>query len=384
MESLFSQFGVFAPLLSNDIPTSLLDKIVNTIFIFFNNSSFLAIEFLGNYVINYIMFAIIFVALILLIKPLLKLIFITFRKLASKTKNTYDDRIVNYFLEKRNSSLISLEVVISLYLSLKILWLSSQVQNVVNSLAIIFITIFIVSLLIDIIKYAISSKYSSESDPRANSLLLIFPVIKIIIWILATFFVLSNLGYDVSALLAGLGIGGVAFALASQSFLSDLISFVSILSDKPIEIGDYISIKGIEGTVKKIGIKSTRIERNLGEEVIIPNSTITGTDLFNYKRLYKRRFDIVLQISPNTTNEKLQIIPTIVNELIAKNKTLELVRCSLDAIGDFSYNFTIIVYVLTPDGAVYFKLKEDFIYKIKTELENNNINLAYPIMEIAK
>jgi small-conductance mechanosensitive channel len=144
-------------------------------------------------------------------------------------------------------------------------------------MAIIFITIFVVSVIIDIIKYIIKSKYGDEEDPRRNSLLLVFPIIRIVVWILAGFFILSNLGYDVSALLAGLGIGGVALALASQSFLGDLISFISIVSDKPIEIGDYILINGIEGTVKKIGIKSTRIERNLGEEVIIPNSKITNS-----------------------------------------------------------------------------------------------------------
>ncbi|MCL2039066.1 MAG: mechanosensitive ion channel family protein [Bacteroidetes bacterium] len=387
MENLIIKLCGISPLLQNYyeyLNQPLINKIVDDIFDIFNNNSFFTIEFLGNYVFNYIVFAIVFVALMLLIKPLLKLIFTIFRKLASKTKSNSDDKILNYFLEKKSSSFISLEIVVVLYLSLKVLWLSPQVQNVVDSLAIIFITIFIVSVIIDVIKYTISSRYGAEGDPRGNSLLLIFPIIKIVIWVLAGFFVLSNLGYDVSALLAGLGIGGVAFALASQSFLSDLISFISIISDKPIEIGDYISINGIEGTVKKIGIKSTRIERNLGEEVIIPNSKITGSDLFNYKRLDKRRFDIVLQINPNTANEKLQLIPDIVNKLIAENEMLQLVRCSLDTIGDFSYNFTTIIYVLTDDGATYFKLKEDFIYKIKTELETNNINLAYPIMEIAK
>ena len=381
MENLFIKLLDFTYISGKPVPIPIkVDKIIDPFLNWVDRSSFLGTEFLGNSILNYILFAVVFIVLMLFLKPLIKLIISTFGRLANKTSTDIDNKILDYFSTKTSKSLVSLEIVLALYLALKFLWLSPYIENIIDSAAIIFITIFIVSTIIDVIKHIINSKYTTEEDTHRNSLLLIFPVIKIAVWILAGFFVLSNLGYDVSALLAGLGIGGVALALASQSFLSDLISFVSIASDKPIEIGDYISINGIEGTVKKIGIKSTRIERNLGEEVIVPNSTITGSNLFNYKRLEKRRFDVVLKIDMKTPNEKLQMIPEIVKKLITEYEVCELVRCSLDTIDEFSYNFTAIVNVLTSDGTIFFNCKEDFIYKIRTELETNDIYFAYPSM----
>lgn len=195
-------------------------------------------------------------------------------------------------------------------------------------------------------------------------------------------FIISNLGYSVTEVLAGLGIGGIALALASQSFLSDLISFVSIASDKPIEIGDYISVGGVEGTVKKIGIKSTRLERNMGEEVVLPNSTITGSELHNYKRLNKRRFDIVINISPAMPNEKLQLIPQIASDICKDNKIIEFVRCAFTNIGNPANEFSITAYVLDPDAEIYFKEKEQYIYKLRAALAQNDIQFAVPTMVI--
>jgi small-conductance mechanosensitive channel len=172
--------------------------------------------------------------------------------------------------------------------------------------------------------------------------------------------------------------------LASQSFLSDLIAFVSIISDKPFEIGDYISVNNTEGTVKKIGIKSVRIESNLGEEVIIPNSKITGSELHNYRLLNKRRFDIKINISLDIPNEKLQLIPSIAENICKENKLLEFIRCSLTNIGDSSFEFVFIAYVLDKNGLTLFKEKEQFIYKLRLELEQNGIYFSLPTMEIKK
>ena len=383
MENLIAIFLKLNPTVSNDTLFAPIEKIIATfVKLYERNNFFSETYFLGNSISGYILFAVIFTLILVLMEPSIKLIVNIFKKLASKTSADLADKVLHYLSTKKSKSFISLESVIALFLSLEILHLSPQIQKIVNSGAIIFITIFIVSIIIDVVKYIINFKYNEKEDPRRNSLLLIFPIIKIAVWVLAGFFVLSNLGYDVTALLTGLGIGGVALALASQSFLGDLVSFVSIASDKPIEIGDYISINGIEGTVKKIGIKSTRIERNLGEEVVIPNSQITSSNLLNYKRLEKRRFDVVLGIDMKTSNEKLQMVPDIINKIVAENEVCKLIRCSLDTIGEFSYKFTAIVDVTSSDGAIFFKSKEEFIYKVRAELENNDIHFACPTMEI--
>ena len=343
---------------------------------------FLSNVFYGNTILDYIIFVVLFLIILILLKPTIKIILKLLSKIASQTPTNLDNKLVNYFTRKHNKTLLPLEVSIAFFIAISTLVLSGSVQKIVSSAAVILITIFLVTMIVDVIKYIIHYKYETADDPRASSLLLLFPVIKIFIWIFALLFIISNLGYNVTQLLAGLGIGGIAIALASQSFLGDLIAFVSIASDKPIEIGDYISVNGVEGTVKKIGIKSVRIERNMGEEVVIPNSTITGTELHNYRRLNKRRFDICINVALNTPNEKLQLIPQIASDICNNSSLLEFVRASLTNIGEFAYEFTIAVYVLDKDALIMFKEKEQFIYKLRTELNKEQIFFALPAMEI--
>ena len=158
---------------------------------------------------------------------------------------------------------------------------------------------------------------------------------------------------------------------------------MSIVSDKPFEIGDYILINGIEGNVKKIGIKSVRIERNTGEEVVIPNSKITGSELHNFKVLNKRRFDLTINVVLSTPHDKLQAIPQIAESICKDNPLLQFVICSLnDITNSASYQFTTIVYVLDKTGAVMLREKEQFIYKFTQALSKNGITFPVPTMVV--
>ena len=195
-------------------------------------------------------------------------------------------------------------------------------------------------------------------------------------------FVLSNIGLDVTGILAGFGIGGVAIAFASQSFLGDLIAYISIASDKPFDIGDYILINNLEGTVTKIGIKSVRIERNMGEEVIIPNSKITNSELHNFTRIQKRRFDLNINIALTTSNEKLAMIPVIANQICEEHAIYEFVRSSLLDVGKYSFEFIVAVYVRSDNPIVYFTQKQEFIYELRKQLLAANIEFAPPLLEI--
>ena len=133
-------------------------------------------------------------------------------------------------------------------------------------------------------------------------------ILGIVLWAVGTLFVLSNFGIDVMALLAALGIGGIAIAFAFQSILKDLFSYMTILLDEPIEEGDVIEVDGREGTVKNIGIKTTRIKAVGGEEIVIPNSTITSQDIVNFKRAKIRRNKFSLFLDTSITRKKLQAL----------------------------------------------------------------------------
>jgi small-conductance mechanosensitive channel len=341
--------------------------------------------FLGEPVLDYIIAIALFAIFMVIINPVIRLIFRIGNKIAHKTINTTDDRLVEYFERKRKGVFIPFELVIALYVALKWFFAGETATIYIDKIAIVIFTLIIAGVIVDFIKFFIHTKYQSASDdPRANSLYLLLPIIKILIWIFAAFFVVSNLGYDVSALLAGLGIGGVAIALASQSFLGDLLSFISIISDKPFEIGDYISVNGIEGTVKKIGIKSVRIERNMGEEVVIPNSQATGSQLHNYKRMNYRRGDIALGLVMTTPNEKLKLIPNILKSICDEHPKLELVWCNFSGFSDFAFVFSIAYKVYTADYVEFSNTREYLNYTLRQKLDEAGIAMAYPTYTINK
>lgn len=337
--------------------------------------------YLGNCVLDYIIAFSLFLLIFALFNPVISLILKIISKAVKKTTTDVDDKIVEYFENHRKHALVPLEIVIAIYVAINFLKLSIGVQKILDMAIIILCTFFVVRVLLGFLEYFITNKHSKvgNSDARLSTLYLLMPIMKVVAWVLAAFFVMDNLGYNITAILAGLGIGGVAIALASQSFLSDLISFVSILSDKPIEVGDYISVGGMEGTVKKIGIKSTRLERISGEEVVLPNSKITGNDLLNYKRMNRRRADINLGITMNTNIEILKLIPDIIKKICAeKEPMLEYVNCVFVKISNFSFDMVATYYVNSPEFAVFAAHREYLNYRILEELGKEGIKLAYP------
>jgi len=138
-------------------------------------------SFLGNTLYDYIAFVLFFFLLMLLFKPIIKLSLKIFSKIASQTKTTLDDKIVEHFLKKHHTALVQLEVAIAFFLSIKVLYLSPDIHNIVEAAKIIVITLFVTTCLIDLIKSMIHHKYSDANDPRANSILLIFPIFRVLI-----------------------------------------------------------------------------------------------------------------------------------------------------------------------------------------------------------
>jgi small-conductance mechanosensitive channel len=339
---------------------------------------------LSNTVLDYIIAILVFIVILSLIGPIITLVLKIGKHFASKTNSTADDKIIDYFIHRKKSAFVPLEVVIAFFISIRFLSYDASVARVIDGGAVVLCTFFIVTMVLDFIKYLIKSKYgeANGSDPRANSLYLLLPVIKVVVWGFAVFFMLSNLGIDVTAILTGLGIGGVAIALASQAFLSDLLSFVSIVSDKPIEIGDYISIGGIEGTVKKIGIKSVRIEQYTGEEVVVPNSKITGSDLHNFRRMNRRRGDINLNLVASTTDEQLHSIEEICKGVCAEDALIEFVRCHWTGYSDGAIQFVLTYFVLDSDFGVFSSVRQRVNFRIREEFAKHKILSPKPTITV--
>jgi small-conductance mechanosensitive channel len=191
-------------------------------------------------------------------------------------------------------------------------------------------------------------------------------------------FLFDNLGYDVTAIITGLGIGGLAVALAAQTILGDLFNYFVIFFDRPFEIGDYIVVDDKKGNVEYIGIKTTRIKSLSGEQIIISNSDLTNSRVHNFKRMEKRRIVFNLGVTYQTPPDQLREIPGIIRKIITEQNDAQIDRCHFATYGDFSLNFETVYYVTEPDYAKYMDIQESINLQIFEAFSERKIDFAYP------
>jgi small-conductance mechanosensitive channel len=229
----------------------------------------------------------------------------------------------------------------------------------------------------------IIQKRKKEEDTFDPSILgVLSKIIKGVLWGIAIIIVLSNFGYDVTALAAGLGIGGIAIAFALQSVLGDIFASFSIHFDKPFRVGDFIIIGSDLGTVQHIGIKTTRLKTLQGQELIVSNRELTETRVNNYKQMEKRRIVFGFGVEYDTPLKKLKKIPNMVKEILDKIKIAELNRVHFKEFGDFSLNFEVVYYVNVSDYNVYMDTQQEINFKLKEIFEKENIVFAFPTQTI--
>lgn len=203
-------------------------------------------------------------------------------------------------------------------------------------------------------------------------------VLKAIVWFMGAVLLLDNLGYNVATILAGMGIGGIAIALAAQNILGDLFSYFVIFFDKPFEIGDFVNAEGKSGTVEYIGIRTTRIRSISGEEVVLSNTKLTGNALHNYKRMQRRRIAFSTGVTYQTSADQLKKIPSIMEEAVRRQETLSFDRAHLASFGDFSINFETVYFVDSADYMVHMDAQQAVLQYIFEAFEKENIQFAYP------
>jgi small-conductance mechanosensitive channel len=344
------------------------------------NKEILNLNVLNNRVLDYLICLGIILAGILAINIFKHLLLKKLKKLAEKTATTIDDFLVSLIAKL----LVPFLYFASLYLGLKFLVLPDYLDKTINLAAMAIVVFFSVKLIIRLIDYSLSTYWGKDAQGRAlkGSLSGVLKVIKFIIWSLAVIFFLDNLGFKISTVIAGLGIGGVAIALAAQAVLGDLFSYFSIIFDRPFEIGDFVIIGDLLGTVEHIGIKTTRIRSLGGEQLIFSNSDLTGSRLRNYKRMQKRRVVFKLGVTYDTPLEKVKGISKVIEEIITNTKDAAFDRAHFSAYGDFSLIFEIVYYVLSGDYNKYMDIQQEINLAIKKEFEKRKIEFAFPTQTV--
>jgi len=203
--------------------------------------------------------------------------------------------------------------------------------------------------------------------------------VKFVLWAVGILLILSNLGINVNSLVAGLGIGGLAISLALQSVLGDLFSSVSIAVDKPFEEGDFIVVGEHKGTVKKIGLKTTRVEALQGEEIVLSNTELTTARVQNFKKMHRRRVLFHIGVTYDTPIEKLKKVEDIIEEACGEHKEkVEFDRVHFQEFGDSNLIFEVVYYMQVSDYNVYMDTQESINFKILEEFEKEGIEMAYP------
>lgn len=205
---------------------------------------------------------------------------------------------------------------------------------------------------------------------------------KILIWLIAILISLNILGIKVSNLLAGLGISGVIIALATQSIFTDLFSYISILADKPFEVGDFISYENFSGTVEFIGMKSTRIRTLDGELLIIPNTILVGSKLRNFRNIEKRRVFLQLKLPVDTKVSRIENIIELIKKIILKYKEAEVERCFITTITDMQVQLDTYYYIITQDFMEFLRIKHEITKDILSMLQKEKIRLVSDIKTI--
>jgi small-conductance mechanosensitive channel len=222
-----------------------------------------------------------------------------------------------------------------------------------------------------------------NSDPSVRtSLGFVGIVLKMLLIAAVVIFALNNLGVNVSTFIAGLGVGGIAIALATQNILGDLFSSLSIVLDKPFVVGDYISLGEWQGTIEKVGLKTTRIRSLSGEQIIVSNSDLLSSKIRNYKRMEERRVAFTLGLEYSTKREDLKKAPGIVEQIIRSYPKTKFDRAHFLNYGPSSLDVEVVYIFQSAVFNEYADVHQKILIDINEAFEANNLEFAFPTQSI--
>jgi len=336
--------------------------------------------YLGNTVYDYFYAALIIVAGVVLLLIIKAILLARIRSVISRTETDIDDQVL-HAIEKNIMPLLYYSV---LYIGLSRLNLNPVISKILDVTGLAIAVFFGAKLLVSLILFFIRRYWRNKGveEEKSNTIVLLGTIIKILIWSIAVIILLDNLGVKISGLIAGLGVGGVAIAFASQAILGDVFNYFTIFFDRPFEIGDFVIVDQYLGVIEHIGIKSTRIRSLSGEQLVFSNSDLTSSRLRNYKRMYERRVAFEFGVVYQATAEQLERIPGIAKEIIENIEQTRFDRAHFASFGDFSLIFEVVYYVLNSDYAVYRDIQQEINLALKRRLEEINVEFAFPTQSL--
>jgi small-conductance mechanosensitive channel len=298
-------------------------------------------------------------------------------KLAARTTNRLDDLVVELIRRTRTLFLATL----ALWPAQAALSLSPRALEVVHVVTVIALAIQAGIWGTVAIAQALGGRARDlrEQDPAAaTTLTAVTVLLRLVLWALLLLLALDNLGFNVSTLVAGLGIGGVAVALATQNVLSDILASLSIVLDKPFVVGDFIIVGDLMGSVEYVGLKTTRVRSLWGEQIIFSNADLLGSRIRNYKRMAERRVVFKIGVTYQTTHAQLGKLGGMLKEIVSSVDGTRFDRAHFATYDDSSLGFEVVYYVLTPDYNRYMDIQQQINLAIYQRFAQEGVEFAYP------
>jgi small-conductance mechanosensitive channel len=258
-----------------------------------------------------------------------------------------------------------------------------SIDKALDVIGVVLMTVIGIRFITSIIIFSIENYWLKDTGEEKSKLYRgLLPAIKTVIWALGLIFLLDNLGFKVSTVIAGLGIGGIAVAMASQAVLGDLFSYFAILTDRPFEVGDFIIVGDFMGSIEHIGLKTTRVKSLSGEQLVFSNTDLTSSRIRNYKRMERRRIVFKFGVTYQTPVERLREIPAIVRSIISDIGGADCDRSHFFGFGDSSLDFETVYFVATGDYNKYMDIQQAINLDLASEFEERGIDFAYPTRTI--
>lgn len=338
----------------------------------------LDLTFLNNTIRTWLLAVIVVVGTAVAIQLGKRLLLRRFQKLARRTNTNIDDAAI-LLIKKINNSIVLL---LAVYAGVLTLAIPAETMQWINAAA---FAIFLIQVGIwgnALVYFWLASheeEQLEEHADRVTTLNAVSFVVRLVLFSILTLLALDNIpGVEVTALLTGLGISGVAVALAVQNILGDLFASLSIALDKPFVIGDFIVIDDFRGSVEHIGLKTTRIRSIWGEELVFANNDLLKSRIRNYKDMEERRISFKIGVTYDTTPEQLRKIPQMAANVIQSLEQTRFDRAHFSSFGDFSLDFEIVYYVLSPEYNVYMDIQQQINLALLEQFTANSIEFAFP------
>ncbi len=340
-------------------------------------SQYLHLELTAKAIELWLLAAAISVTVFFIAKLVVSVLWRRLDRLAERTSTQIDDAIVCLLKRTKWWAL----AVVALAAGSQVVELSERARGLVHTTLVVTLLLQLGVWASALLRFTLEHyrQRKIKQDPGSvTALNAIGLLASSMLWMGVLLLALDNLGFNITALIAGLGVGGVAVALAVQNILGDLFASLSILIDKPFVVGDFLIVDNYMGSVEHVGLKTTRVRSLSGEQLVFSNSDLLKSRLQNFGRMYERRVVMQIGVTYDTPREKLKQIPGVLKAAIEAQKHTRFDRSHFAKYGDFSLNFETVYYVLGPDYNLYMDIQQAINLYIHEQFEQAGIEFAYP------